>query len=211
MTNATLTTTTTPTTNPFRRLYGSLAERRTWKETAGLLVALPLGAVWFSVAVTGLSAAAGLIVTLVGLPLLAATVAFGRVVGAAERAKARAFYDADVPAPQPVARDGTRWVRLKRQMSDRVGWRGVVHSLVALPLGVVWFTATVVVWSVAAYAATFPLHHWWASWDSVQGGARVSAVVGVTIVGLVMLHLAPRIVHAMASADRKVIRWASAD
>src|SRR6478735_5966226 len=65
--------------------YRPLVRARTWKESTALL----LGIAWFTILVTGLSVSAGLLITLIGIPLLVLTVAFGRVIGIVERAKAR--------------------------------------------------------------------------------------------------------------------------
>src|SRR6476659_4528690 len=64
--------------------YRPLVRARTWKESTALLLGLPFGIAWFTILVTGLSVSAGLLITLVGIPLLVLTVAFGRVIGIVE-------------------------------------------------------------------------------------------------------------------------------
>ena len=87
--------------------YRPLARARTWKESTALLLGLPFGIAWFVILVTGLSVSFGLLVTLIGIPLMVLTVSFGRVIGIVERAKARGLLDADLPAfPQPRSRPG---------------------------------------------------------------------------------------------------------
>jgi len=52
---------------------------RVWKETLYLLLDLPVGVVGFTLVVTGLSLAFGLLITLLGIPVLAATLLLARV------------------------------------------------------------------------------------------------------------------------------------
>ena len=117
--------------------YRPLVQARTWKETAALLVCLPLGIAWFTVLVTGLSVSAGLLITLIGIPLLVLTVAFGRVIGIVERAKARALLDADLPAfPKQRRRpDESWWKWALRRAGDGPSWRGVAYGFISFPLG----------------------------------------------------------------------------
>src|SRR4051794_10615409 len=91
--------------------YRPLVQARTWRESTALVVCLPLGIAWFTILVTGISVSAGLLITLIGIPLLVLTVAFGRVIGAVERAKARALLGADLPAfpKQRRGRDEGWW------------------------------------------------------------------------------------------------------
>ena len=70
-----------------KQLFAPLARARTWSETLHLLLDLPLGIAWFTIAVTGLSLGAGLVVlALIGLVVLVATVFAGRLIGIVERA-----------------------------------------------------------------------------------------------------------------------------
>jgi Putative sensor len=202
-----------------RRWYRPLAEPRTWKETASLLVALPVGTVWFSLVVSGLALSAGLLVTLVGLPLLVALVYGGRLIGAAERSMARALLDMDLPSPPPVDRTGSPWRRGRRLLRDGPGWRGLAYGILALPVGIVTFVIAALTWTVAAALAAFPVYGLFisgADLDDVpdvldpflHGWGRVGSTIGIAVVGVLMLALVPRIVHRLADLrSRFVCRW----
>ena len=199
--------------------YRPLVQARTWKETAALLVGLPLGIAWFTILVAGLSVSSGLLVTLVGIPLLVLTVAFGRVIGVVERAKARALLDADLPAfPAPRRRDGEGWWKWAfRRIGDGPAWRGVAYGFASFPLGIAWFVITVVLWSVTLGLATWWLYTpWIPDGDGgpyhfgdgyvLEGWGRFGYGVAATVTGLVMLAITPRIIHAIAVAERGIIR-----
>jgi hypothetical protein len=200
-----------------RRWYRPLVAARTWKETASLLVALPIGAFWATAVITGLSVSVGLLVTLLGLPLLVAVIAFGRVIGATERSMARVLLDTDVTAPAAVDRTGSVWARGRRMMRDGPGWRGLAYGALALPVGVLTFTAAVVTWTVAGALAAFPVYGAFISGSDlddvpevleplVYGWGRVGATIGIAAVGVLLLALAPRIIHRLADLRRRVVR-----
>src|SRR3954451_25024786 len=57
-----------------RGVLRPLIQARTWRETAFLLLDLPMGVAMFTIVVTMLSVGVGLLITLIGLPLLVATI-----------------------------------------------------------------------------------------------------------------------------------------
>ncbi|MGW3915842.1 sensor histidine kinase [Streptomyces sp. NPDC005070] len=130
----------------------------TWKEISHLLVNLPASIVGFVYVVTMLATGAGLAVTVVGLPLLAAGLRGSRQLGKLERARARRLLGLriDEPSPLPVRRTGFfgwLWSSLK----DPVGWRAVLYDLIRLPWGIATFTVTLVslfvLWPVLPFIA----------------------------------------------------------
>jgi hypothetical protein len=60
--------------------------RRTWAETLWAVLGLPIGIAGFIITITTLSVSAGLLVTFIGLPLLAVTGLASRRVGSGLRA-----------------------------------------------------------------------------------------------------------------------------
>src|SRR3954470_18444260 len=104
--------------NNITRAYKPLIELGTWTATAHLLVNLALGIAWFTIAVTLFSVSLGLLITLIGIPLLVLTINFGRVVGAVERARMRALFGVELPAFPRPAMTGSFWQRSKRVFAD---------------------------------------------------------------------------------------------
>jgi signal transduction histidine kinase len=130
----------------------------TWKEISHLLANLPASIIGFVYVVTMLATGAGLAVTVVGLPLLAAGLRGSRQLGKLERGRARRLLGLriDEPSPLPVRRTGFfgwLWSSLK----DPVGWRAVLYGLIRLPWGIVTFTVTLVslfvLWPVLPFIA----------------------------------------------------------
>jgi hypothetical protein len=128
---------------------------------AYLVLSLPIGIVTFTVAVTGLSLAGGLLITLIGIPILVLTLVACRGLAAVERARAALVLGEPVPgAEKPWKRDGV-WETTKAVVLDPGAWRDVLWSIVLMPIGIATFTIAVTVWSTALGLLTSPIW-WWA-------------------------------------------------
>ncbi|MET8951248.1 sensor histidine kinase [Streptomyces sp. NPDC004393] len=131
----------------------------TWREIAYLLANLPMSLVGFIYAVTVLSTGAGLTVTVIGLPLLAAGLAGARQIGKLERARARALLGVRVDEPTPLRLLRSRGLvqRLWMALKDPVGWRTMLYGFIRLPWGILTFTVTLVslfvLWPVLPFLA----------------------------------------------------------
>ncbi|MBC3843811.1 hypothetical protein GXW82_37160 [Streptacidiphilus sp. 4-A2] len=115
----------------------------------------------FGITVVMVSAGVATVPTFVGLPLLAAALIACRGFGAMERARAAALLDLHVPEPEPVrqTRPGL-YGRISATLGNGAGWRAALYNLLMLPLGIISFTMTVVLWSVAVSCASYPLWQW---------------------------------------------------
>lgn len=199
-----------------RRAFAPYAHARVWKESAHLLLDLVVGIALFTVVVTMVSLSVGLLITLVGLPLLLATIVCGRWVGTLERTRARALLDVDLAAFRPLRVTGTLWERVRIAASDTPGWKGLLYGIVMLPWGIVTFTLTVVMWAVAFPLALFPCYGWWLPHGDgffqfglhyrFEGFGRIGYVAGVSLIGWVLVGILPRVIHAYASADVRLMR-----
>ncbi|MFI6877548.1 sensor histidine kinase [Streptomyces sp. NPDC050400] len=134
-------------------------DRHTWKEIAYLLSSFPLALVGFVYAVTMLALGVGLTVTVIGLPLIAAGLRGARMLGRAERARARKLLGVRVeePSPLPVRRAGGFFGWLWTGLKDPVGWRAVLYEVIRLPWGIITFAVTLtglfVLWPVLPFVA----------------------------------------------------------
>ncbi|NEB74008.1 sensor histidine kinase [Streptomyces sp. SID14478] len=134
-------------------------DRHTWKEIAYLLTSFPLAVFGFVYAITMLALGAGLTVTVIGLPLIAAGLTGARLLGRAERGRARKLLGVRIDEPSPMPRRkgdgffGWLWNGLK----DPVGWRAVLYEVIRLPWGVLTFSLTLVslfvLWPVLPFLA----------------------------------------------------------
>jgi signal transduction histidine kinase len=197
--------------DPGSGLFRPLFRARTWLETTHLLLDLPVGIAVFTVVVTMISLAMGLLVTLIGIPLLMATIYSGRLVGIVERWRARTFLGTELRPFRPLDLTGSLWDKIKRTFGDGPGWRGIAYGMLILPWGILTFTLVVVCWSIALTGATAPV---WGIWARPQfsdtyvltGWGRLGYTAGVFVIGVALLILTPRIVHGLAVIGRGMIR-----
>ncbi len=136
-------------------------EGRTWREFSYLLLSLPMGIVWFVYTVAMVSASAGLLVTFLGIPVLAAALAGCRGLGVLERARARALLRVDVAEPEPVRpqrRGVLAWVAAL--FKSGTSWRHLLYAFLIFPWGVFSFVVSVTFLTTGWSLLTYPLWRW---------------------------------------------------
>lgn len=178
-----------------------------WSTFALMLVNLPFGVLTFAIVVTGVSTAGGLIVTLVGLPLLAMTVAFGRVIGVVGRALARTMAGTAVtgPAPEPPA-TGV-WPRIRRGLTDTGGWRGLLFGALMLPWGIATFVVAFVIFTVGLWSTALPTWGWAVDLDGgLHGMGKAVYLAGSFVVGIGALLSFPWVVLGLGRAHGAIVR-----
>ena len=101
-------------------VLGAYADRRTWEVAAYLLLGLPLGVLGFVLLVTGFSLGLGLLVTLLGIPVLVVTILLARTLASFERRLASTLLEAPLPLGGgriPDEPDRGLWRRLRAMFS----------------------------------------------------------------------------------------------
>jgi signal transduction histidine kinase len=114
---------------------------QTWLNAAYVLLAFPTGLAYFIVLVVGISVGVALAVVIVGLGILAATLAAWRGMAGAERGLARSLLGVPIPQP-PERRDLPLMDRVTRWLRDPVTWKSLVFVALKFPLGIVSIAAT---------------------------------------------------------------------
>jgi signal transduction histidine kinase len=195
-------------------LLRPLAERRTYLATLDLLLDLGFGIVWFSVFATGVAAGGGMLITLLGLPILTATFLFARAGGWVERRRARLLLGIEIDDPVHRAPSGDGlWNKLVAPFRDRTTWKEFVYLWLVQPIqSVVNFSVALTAWAVPLWAITLPIYavEWPGAAPEVWNGTRLDSwheVIPVAVAGLLLLPLVPWIVRGLAAADAAAARW----
>ncbi|MEI5523946.1 sensor domain-containing protein [Streptomyces brasiliscabiei] len=194
-------------------------EGRSWRELGYVLLGLPIGILLFTYAITMVSVGAGLLITFLGVPVLAAGLAGCRGFGALERARARALLGMEVSAPEPLRPKG-RGVMAWMGAVLRSGssWRQLLYAVVQFPWSVFSFGVAVTFWTYGWALLTYPLWFWvfpvWAGQDGLQlYGDETHSVyldnpfeVTVTaLVGLLFTMATPWILRGLTMVDRVMV------
>jgi signal transduction histidine kinase len=110
----------------------------TAKRATYLLLTLWLGLLWFVVLITALALGVSMAITLLGLPILAATLYLLRPMARAERALMRAFEVVDIPGRYRQADREGKWPALQARLADAQTYKDLSYLLVEMPIGIVW-------------------------------------------------------------------------
>lgn len=193
------------------RFFGVIAEPASYASILYLLLGLPLGTLYFTVIVTGLSLAAGLMVlALVGIPIFIALCYVDRAFLQIERGLAVGLLDEQISPVRPMpAWPGGLWRHFKAVFADQYGWRGMLFLLLRFPVGV--FTFTLAVTLVAtSLGLTFAPTWMWASDDISMFGFDVDPFPWSFLcvpIGILLTFVSLHLMNALAAACGRWTRW----
>jgi signal transduction histidine kinase len=208
--------------NPLTVVFGAPFAGRTWRELLHVVTSLPVAVASFTWAVTGMSLAAGLLITFVGVPLLAVVLAGSRGLGRLERARARALLRTPVAEPEPVRALQRRpgllgWAGAL--MRSGTSWRSLLYAVLHFPWAVLSFCVTVTCWVQGWALLLYPAWRWvfpaftdqpgLELWGDGHGHAwyldSASDLLAASGVGLVLVLLTPWLVRGLTQVDRLLV------
>ncbi len=193
----------------------ALVRRQTWGELLYALISLPVAVAGFALIVALLSAGVGLVITVVGVFVIALGLLVARGFAVAYRGIGRGLLGIDVETPLPHRRRRgiLGWI------TDRNGWRATLFLLLQLPVAIVNFAFAVMFWAYGTIGLTYPIWRPFLPAQTVHGirhrGAQLGSnyfldtpgrIVVTAVVGFILLCLAPRVVHGVLAIDRMMIR-----
>lgn len=174
-----------------------IVKPRTYRNIVYLLLGLPLGTIYFTVLVTGISVGLSmLIVALVGIPILIGLWYVVRAFMTFERGLAVGLLEADIAPLSPMPTwTGGLWARFKALVRDRPTWLGVGYLLLRFPAGIATFVVAVTL-IATSLSLTFAPTYMWTSDDLTWAGREFDpfpwsfALVPIGVVAtFVSLHL----------------------
>ncbi|MFD8675391.1 sensor histidine kinase [Streptomyces seoulensis] len=195
-------------------------EARTWRELGYVLTGLPVAVALFVWTVTMVSLGAGLLVTFVGVPVLALGLVGCRGFGTLERARAGALLKVKVAAPEPLRPGGPgplSW--LGAVLKSGSSWRHLVYALVHFPWAVFSFSLAISFWTYGWALLTYPLWFWVFPMWAGQGGIQLYGddhhsvyldnpweITATALVGLVFTLLTPWLLRGLTTVDGLLVR-----
>jgi signal transduction histidine kinase len=193
------------------QLPAALVSPRTWLATIHLLAGLLVGILTFTAAMTGLSLGVGLLpLFLVGIPVLTATAWVAIGIAHFERARFSLLLGETIPPPPAPTPGGAWWQPLIQPLRTASTWRQLGYCLLWLPVGIIDFTVTVVIWAIPLALITLPTYNF----ALPRGGASIGGLVvhgplelaGAVLAGLVILLAAPLVVRGLATMETALAR-----
>ncbi|MFF5175323.1 sensor histidine kinase [Micromonospora sp. NPDC000089] len=183
--------------------------RQLLRDSTYVLVGFPVALVGFVVLVVGTALSAGLAVTVIGLPILAATLYTARGLADIERLRlppvlrqprVRPVYR----APEPGA---GLWRRIFTPMRDVQSWLDLAHGILSLVVAVVTFVVTLTWWIGALTGTLYPAYDWAMPYgpDDVglpellgMGDSAAARITLYTAIGLFFLLTLPLVARSCA-------------
>lgn len=140
-----------------RRVLGVGFRSETYTNLAYLLARFPLGVVYFTVVVTGLSLGIGLLPLIVGLPILAGVLALGGYVGVVEAALLNRLLGRNVRYEPIAPSDLSAMAYLKSVVTDPRNYALTAFALGSFVVGVHLLVAVTLVFSFGVTLLATPL------------------------------------------------------
>ena len=191
-----------------RGFFGVVAEPRSYLNIVYLLLAFPLGTFYFVFLVTGLLLGFGLIITLVGIPILLLVLSGSWVLCRFERQVAITLLNEDIPLSVSRPASGGLWSRVKALLKDRVTWTGVLYLFLKFPLGIVTFTIAVTLIAVTVGLLAAPTYMWTSDplvWGSCSFDPFPWSWI-LTIIGIPMVFISLHLLNATAVVFGRMTR-----
>lgn len=196
--------------------FAELIAWRTYANAIYLLIALPLGIGYFVALIVGFAVGLALAITLIGVPILLATVALVSSFAGLERSQARSFVGLEMPRSvrEAFGSGASLWVWARGYVSRAVFWKSLTYLFLKLPWGIVSFTFTVTLAAlgIALLAAPLYVGDLPVSWGAAQTfQPSLPQVLSLSVVGLGVCMIAARVINLMAQGSARIARFMLSD
>jgi signal transduction histidine kinase len=196
-------------------LLTALFTRRTWTELLYAVLGLGLGIAGFTFTAVTVSVSGGMLITFVGLPLLAATGLLSRWFGYGVRHLANTLADAQIRPPEPFRAQPGLFGWLGACLKDGTAWRARLYLVLKLPLGILSFTVATMFYSYGVGGLTYGIWYRWLPCNTDDKGVCHRAaelwpnffldtpgrIALLAVIALVLLLIAPWAVRAAVHLD----------
>ncbi len=140
------------------RFFGVVADPYTYGSLFYMLLAMATGTFYFSWVVTGASLSLGLMILIVGIPLLLLFLMSVRLLSLVEGRIVEVLLGVRMPRrPLYTQRDKPWLTRLKELFTDWRTWTAMGYLLLMLPLGTAYFSAAVTLLALSAGLIAAPV------------------------------------------------------
>jgi uncharacterized membrane protein len=128
-----------------RRFFGIFMDVRAYTSLFYMLLTLATGIVYFTFVVTGVALSAGLAILVVGIPFFLAFIGLARVLALGEGRLLEATTGERMPRRPVHPGPAAPWLsRIADMLKDVRTWTTLLYLLLMLPLGIFYFTLTII-------------------------------------------------------------------
>lgn len=189
------------------RFFGVAADPYTYGALFYMLLAMATGTFYFTWVVTGASLSVGLLILIIGIPLLLLFLMSVRLLSLVEGRIVEVLLGVRMPRRPLYTQRGKTWLaRIGEMFTDLRTWSAMLYLLLMMPLGIAYFTVVVTLIGVSLGLIVSPLSLVFPAWE-VMGYADgwsvthdapwllpLLAVAGVLLL-FATLHLARLVGH----------------
>ena len=146
------------------QFFGVAVDPRTYGALFYMLLSLATGVIYFTVVTTGISLSLGLLILIIGIPLLVLFLALIRVLSLVEGRIVETLLGERMPRRPLYTQRGKGWLeRIKEIFTDGRTWTAMLYFLLMLPLGTAYFTTAVTLLSVSLAFIAAPFGYFFAN------------------------------------------------
>ena len=140
------------------QFFGVAVDPRTYGALIYMLLSLATGVIYFTVVTTGISLSLGLLILIIGIPLLVLFLGLIRVLSLVEGRIVEVLLGERMPRRPLYTQRGKGWLeRIKEMFTDGRTWTAMLYFLLMMPLGTAYFTIAVTGLSVAVSMILLPI------------------------------------------------------
>jgi hypothetical protein len=184
------------------RIFGPVLHAQTYRQLLYSFIEFPLGIVYFVSMMAGVSVGFGTAILIIGLVILALTLALARGFAALERELAKSLLGAVFEDRPPLPTEFR--AQFFAILRDRRAWSMVIYLILRLPLGIAGFVSglfmVVAVPMIAAPLAYTVLPYWIADERIVTSEQAIL----VSLFGYAFFLGAAHLVNGVAAMSRKL-------
>lgn len=178
-----------------------------------LLLSLPLGVLYFVILITGYSLGTGLIITLIGAPILVAMIFVTYILGDLDRTLTTKLLGVKIGKPEarPSNNDSATSI-LVAQLKSMQFWKELLYLILKMPLGVISFTIAVVFVTVslafisAPFILTYVPDAQMMLWSGFEVNTMQRALV-TSAAGVILSVISVFIINGFASLMGTLSVW----
>ena len=143
------------------QFFGVVVDPRTYGALFYMLLSLATGIVYFTVVTTGVSLSLGLMILIIGIPLLVLFLGLIRVLSLVEGRIVEVLLGERMPRRPLYTQKGKGWLeRIKEMFTDGRTWTAMLYFVLMLPLGIAYFTTAVTLLSMSLAFIAAPIAVW---------------------------------------------------